>query len=156
MRKEETLDVWEAMGQCDPKAERIESMKMKGKIALITGSTKHTGFGIAQNFLDQGATVVINGRQEKDTQEAADKLGKAQREYILTAAGDISKPEDVERMFSLISEKLGTLDILVNNAVHQGVGDYFLKTPVELWTRCLESTSEAYSCVPKRQHKSWL
>jgi NAD(P)-dependent dehydrogenase (short-subunit alcohol dehydrogenase family) len=112
-------------------------MKLAGKIALITGSTKHTGFGIARKFLDEGATVVINGRQEKDVQEAAEKLRQSKKGSIWMAAGDVGKAEDVEKIFSFISEKLGTLHIMVNNAVLQGVGDDFLKTPATFWDEML-------------------
>lgn len=112
-------------------------MRLAGKVALITGSTKHTGFGIAQKFLEEGATVIINGRQKADVKDAVEKLKGEWKGVPLQAPGDLSNVKAVERIFSFIQGKCGTLDILVNNAVQQGVGDYFLKTPVELWDEVL-------------------
>jgi NAD(P)-dependent dehydrogenase (short-subunit alcohol dehydrogenase family) len=112
-------------------------MRLPGKIALITGSTKHTGFEIAKKFLGEGATVIINGRQERDVKESAEKLRRQEKGLVLEAPGDISHVKDVERIFAFIQTKCETLDILVNNAVHLGVGDYFLETPVELWDEVL-------------------
>lgn len=112
-------------------------MRLAGKVALITGSTKHTGFGIAQKFLKEGATVIINGRQKADVKDAVEKLKGDWKGLPLQAPGDLANAKDVERIFSFIQAKCETLDILVNNAVHQGVGDYFLQTPVELWDEVL-------------------
>jgi 3-oxoacyl-[acyl-carrier protein] reductase len=91
-------------------------LDLKDKIALVTGASRGIGRAIATTLADAGATVVVN---YKGNQTAADEVVRA----IAAADGqatatqaDISKPEDVERLFKDVLERYGKLDILVNNA----------------------------------------
>jgi len=91
-------------------------LDLKDKIALVTGGSRGIGRAIATTLADAGATVVVN---YKGNQTAADEVVRA----IAAADGqatatqaDISKPEDVERLFKDVLERYGKLDILVNNA----------------------------------------
>lgn len=89
---------------------------MKGKTVIVTGSSNGMGKFMAGKFANEGANVVITGRNE-------DKLKIAKEELMKTATGDIfivpmdvRKPEDVERMVEKTIEKYGSIDHLVNNA----------------------------------------
>ncbi|HEY3227963.1 MAG TPA: 3-oxoacyl-[acyl-carrier-protein] reductase [Roseiflexaceae bacterium] len=91
-------------------------LNLKDKIALVTGGSRGIGRAIATTLADAGATVVVN---YKGNQTAADEVVRA----IAAADGqatatqaDVSKPEDVERLFKDVLERYGKLDILVNNA----------------------------------------
>jgi NAD(P)-dependent dehydrogenase (short-subunit alcohol dehydrogenase family) len=91
-------------------------MKLKGKIAIVTGAGQGIGRGIAEVFAEEGADVVINdivvdGR----TDEVACAIKKKGRR-VATVQGDVSKRADVERLFETAWEELGPVDILVNNA----------------------------------------
>jgi NAD(P)-dependent dehydrogenase (short-subunit alcohol dehydrogenase family) len=90
-------------------------MKLQGKIALVTGAAQGIGRGIVEAFVENGADVVINDLR---TGEKADELAawvRSKGRRALVVQGDVSKREDVERLFDTAKE-LGPVDILVNNA----------------------------------------
>lgn len=102
---------------------------LKGKTALVTGSTSGIGLGIAKALAAQGANVMLNGFGEV---EAA----KAEVAALCVAVGyhgaDMSQPGEIAEMISACQSQFGALDILVNNAGIQYVApvDEF---PVERW-----------------------
>ena len=87
---------------------------VKDKVAVITGSTRSIGWAIARLFASEGATVVITGRHEEDCQKRAkeiiDQGGKA-----IAIRCDVSKQDDIRNMMNEVIEKLGRIDIMVNN-----------------------------------------
>lgn len=94
--------------------------KLKNKVAIVTGTSKGIGAGIAKAFAKEGAKVVVNYASSK---EEAEKVVKAITENGGTAIavqGDISKEAEVKRLFEETKKTFGTLDILVNNAAYQG------------------------------------
>src|SRR5215831_9426402 len=91
-------------------------MKLKGKIAIVTGAGQGIGRGIAEVFADEGADVVINDLVlDQRTDEVACEIKKKGRR-VAVVQGDVSKRADVERIFDTAWEQLGPVDILVNNA----------------------------------------
>ena len=86
-------------------------MKLAGKIALITGASRGIGKAIAKEFADNGATIVISGKDKTRLEEAASELG------AFPIQADIRKESDVQNLINKTIEKFGRLDILVNNAV---------------------------------------
>jgi 3-oxoacyl-[acyl-carrier protein] reductase len=87
---------------------------LENKTAIITGSSSGIGKAMARLFLARGAKVVINGRDAARLDEAARELGYADR--LLAIPGDMSRREDVERLFKRVLETWSKLDILINNA----------------------------------------
>jgi 3-oxoacyl-[acyl-carrier protein] reductase len=90
--------------------------KLTGKIALVTGASKGIGASIAEHLAAEGASVVVNYASSKSgadivVKHITDKGGKA-----VAVQADVSKPEDIERLFSEIKTAYGKLDILINNA----------------------------------------
>jgi len=91
-------------------------MRLKGKIAIVTGAGQGIGRGIAEVFADEGADVVVNDiAVDGRTDEVACAIRKKGRR-VATVQGDVSRREDVERLFDTAWEQLGPVDILVNNA----------------------------------------
>lgn len=90
-------------------------MKLKGKVAIITGASRGIGKTIARRFADEGAFLSIASRS-KEIFRAARNLTPS----VLAMQGDISDPDFVEQLFSETVEKYGGLDILINNAAVQG------------------------------------
>src|ERR1043165_9598093 len=86
--------------------------KLAGKIAVVTGGNSGIGLGPAKSFADEGAHVVITGRREKELKEAAALIGR----NVTTVAGDISRLEDLDRLYAVVKEKHGHIDVLFANA----------------------------------------
>jgi 3-oxoacyl-[acyl-carrier protein] reductase len=88
-------------------------MRFQSKVVFITGGTKGLGKAMAQAFLAEGASVAVNGRNKEAVEKFADEF-KGQQ--VLTFEGDISDYDVMEATASTIYEKLGKVDILINNA----------------------------------------
>jgi NAD(P)-dependent dehydrogenase (short-subunit alcohol dehydrogenase family) len=86
--------------------------KLDGKIALITGGTSGIGFATAKRFVDEGAYVFITGRREPELAAAAQGIGT----NVGAIQGDVSRMDDLDRLFARIQQQKGRLDIVFANA----------------------------------------
>src|ERR1700754_4047277 len=86
--------------------------KLAGKIAIVTGGSSGIGLATAKRFVEEGAHVVITGRREKELAEAAAFIGR----NVTTVVGDVSRLEDLDRLYAIVKEKHGHIDILFANA----------------------------------------
>jgi 3-hydroxybutyrate dehydrogenase len=102
---------------------------LKGKTALVTGSTSGIGLGIAKSLAAQGANIVLNGFGDVDGPKAeVAALGVK----VAYHGADMSKPADIEDMMKFAAAQFGRVDILVNNAGIQHVAR-IENFPVEKW-----------------------
>jgi NAD(P)-dependent dehydrogenase (short-subunit alcohol dehydrogenase family) len=88
-------------------------MKLKGKVALITGGGTGIGTAIVKRFVTEGAKVCLTGRRKEMLDEVARSLPSG---TVTTCSGDVSKDDDVERMVKTTVSFGGRIDVLVNNA----------------------------------------
>jgi 3-hydroxybutyrate dehydrogenase len=88
--------------------------KLDGKVAAITSGSTGIGRGIAEAFLAEGASVVINGRNQEKGEQALKDLGAGDRGHFVQ--GDVTVREDVDAVIDGTVERFGHIDILVNNA----------------------------------------
>ncbi|MFZ2295408.1 MAG: 3-hydroxybutyrate dehydrogenase [Polaromonas sp.] len=129
---------------------------LKGKTALVTGSTSGIGLGIAKALAAQGANVVINGFGDVDgpkTDIAA--LGVK----VVHHGADMSKPAEIEDMMNFAAAQFGRVDILVNNAGIQHVAR-IENFPVEKWDAIMAiNLSSAFHAtrlaLPAMQASGW-
>jgi 3-hydroxybutyrate dehydrogenase/3-oxoacyl-[acyl-carrier protein] reductase len=89
-------------------------MKLQGKVAVVTGSTGGIGRAIAEAFLADGASVIVNGRNEEKGQKVLAEMGAGDRARF--QAGDATKKDDLEAVVDSAVNHFGRIDILVNNA----------------------------------------
>ncbi len=89
---------------------------LKGKNALITGSTKGLGKTIAELLAAEGANVIITGRRESATKAIAGQISKTYGVKAYGIAADLLANDQPEKLFKESLEAVGHLDILVNNA----------------------------------------
>ncbi len=87
---------------------------LNGKVAVITGSSRGIGKAIAIDLANQGASIVLNGRNESRLTEAKAELLKV-HDNVITVCCDVSKKEAGEQLIKEAVSKFGRLDILVNN-----------------------------------------
>ena len=90
-------------------------MRLKGKVAIVTGGGTGIGKAIALEFSKEGAKVAITGRRSNKLQEVVDTIKKSGGEAI-AITGDVSKPSDVNRIVKTTVDTYKRLDILVNCA----------------------------------------
>jgi len=114
------------------------SVRLKERIALVTGSSSGVGAAIAKGFAAEGADVVVNyNRNEAGARKTADRITGLGRKTLVVQA-DVGRADDVQRLLGETHSRFGRLDILVNNA------GYTLKKPFEEsdeddWNRVLDT-----------------
>ena len=113
--------------------------RLKGKVAIVTGSTSGIGVGIARLFVAEGAKVVVCGRRQEKGQAVVDEItkdgGEASYHFM-----DMTKIESVEALINDTVEKYGKLDILVNNAANVGLKDGRVdELTLDMWDAIFQS-----------------
>lgn len=92
--------------------------RLKNKVAVITGGNSGIGFGIAQEFKNEGAKGVIVGRNQETLDSSLAQLG----DDFMAINADVTRVSDLERVFKETSEKFGKIDVIVANAGAGTVG----------------------------------
>src|SRR5207302_1499372 len=90
--------------------------RLRGKVAVVTGASKGIGASIAEHLAAEGASVVVNYASSKAGAEAVVKRINDSEGKAVAIQADVSKPEDVKRLFAQTRAAYGKLDVLVNNA----------------------------------------
>ena len=135
-------------------------MFLKGKTALVTGSTSGIGLAYAKALAAEGANIVINGFGDADEIEAERKaLETLNGAKAIYSDADLTKPEKIEEMMKQAADEFGGVDILINNAGTQHV-DPVEKFPVEKWDLIIAlNLSAAFHttrlAVPYMKEKGW-
>jgi gluconate 5-dehydrogenase len=92
----------------------IELFNLKGKKALITGSSQGIGYALARGLSDAGAEIVLNGRNKEKLNNAAKSLNSSHRLYQLCF--DVTDQKETKNKIDSFEEEFGSIDILINNA----------------------------------------
>ncbi len=133
---------------------------LKGKTALVTGSTSGIGLGIAIALARQGANIVLNGFGDAETpRNQVLDAGKSAGIQVGYHGADMSKTAEIEAMMKYASAEFGRVDILVNNAGIQHVAKV-QDFPVEKWDAILAiNLSSAFHttrlALPAMQQANW-
>jgi NAD(P)-dependent dehydrogenase (short-subunit alcohol dehydrogenase family) len=86
--------------------------RLEGKVAVVTGGNSGIGLAAAKRLQEEGARVAINGRNKKTLDEAVKAIGNG----VLAVQADVSKNEDLDKLYATVSQKLGKIDVLFANA----------------------------------------
>ena len=89
---------------------------LRNKNVLITGSTNGLGKSIAKIMAEEGANVIISGRNETAAKQLAEEIKRTNQVQAIPITADLSKENAAESLFEQSIQAMGRLDILVNNA----------------------------------------
>lgn len=126
--------------------EREMAMALKGKHVLVTGGSRGIGRGIALKLAESGARVAVhyyaNEAAAKETLERVRKHGSDG--FVVQA--DVSRVDDVRRMFAEVKQRFGTLDVFVANARPEAAKFYQkpLEITLEAWDHAMDSQAKAF------------
>jgi glucose 1-dehydrogenase/3-oxoacyl-[acyl-carrier protein] reductase len=109
-------------------------MKLKNKVALVTGASRGIGRGIAEVMAQEGADVAINYVSSDCQAEEVAELVRSKGRRAVAVRGDVASRADVEAMIDKTWSELGVLDVLVNNAGIETIVP-FLDLTDDQWTR---------------------
>ena len=129
---------------------------LKGKTALVTGSTSGIGLGIATALAQQGANIVLNGFGDVEGAKAEISALDVQVDYH---GADMSKPAQIEDMMKFAAARFGYVDVLVNNAGIQHVSNVE-DFPIERWDAVIAiNLSSAFHttrlAIPAMREANW-
>lgn len=86
--------------------------KLEGKIAVITGGNSGIGLATAKRFVAEGAEIFITGRRQEELDRAVEEIGSG----VTAVRGDVSRLDDLDRLFDGVRSKSGRIDVLFANA----------------------------------------
>jgi NAD(P)-dependent dehydrogenase (short-subunit alcohol dehydrogenase family) len=115
----------------------LDSLRLDGKVALVTGGSRGLGLQIAQGLGEAGAAVAITARRQEGLAQACAHL-EAQGIRAMSVACDISKHEDVEAAVAEVLRAWSKIDILVNNAGATW-GAPFAEIPLDAWDKVIRT-----------------
>lgn len=132
----------------------MSRFNLKNKIILITGSSSGLGFTMARGLAQEGAVVILNGRDEVKLTNSVQLL-RNENLNVDGFAFDVSDSAEVKKSVSQITEKYGTIDVLVNNAGIQirGPLEDFTETD---WNRILQINLSSAFIVSREIIKSMI
>ncbi len=133
---------------------------LKGKTALVTGSTSGIGLGLARAFAAEGANVVLNGFGDAaEIETLRNEMANAMGVEVRYAPADMTRPDEIAAMVADAEKEFGAIDVLCPNAGIQHVApvDQF---PVDRWDAIIAIVlSSAFHCIraalPKMRDKGW-
>ncbi|MGH9716487.1 MAG: SDR family NAD(P)-dependent oxidoreductase [Candidatus Acidiferrales bacterium] len=138
---------------------------LKGKVALVTGSSKGIGFAIAQALAREGCKVVINGRNASDLDSAAAQIRDAKSASgaaatVHTVASDVAAPGGAERAVAETVAHFGAIHILVNNAGGIGRFGAFAELTDDEWLQIFQlnvmsAVRASRAALPHMQRQKW-
>jgi 3-hydroxybutyrate dehydrogenase len=135
-------------------------MSLKGKVALVTGSTSGIGRGIAGALAAEGADIMLNGFGDAAVIEAQrSSLATECGVRVAYSSGDVARPESIAAMAAETEATFGALDILVNNAGIQFVANVE-DFPTERWDAVIAVNLSAVfhgmkAAIPRMKRRGW-
>jgi 3-hydroxybutyrate dehydrogenase len=133
---------------------------VRGKCALITGSTAGLGYAIADRLAAQGCRIILNGlASADDAEQARSDLAQKHGVDVRFHGADLTKPERIADLIQFATDAFGGVDIVVNNAVVRHFAP-IERFPVERWNEALAvNLSAAFHTVrlalPGMRQRSW-
>ena len=131
---------------------RAMEIRLDGKVALVTGGSRGIGKAIAKVFAEAGAQVMITSRNEESCRATAEELGDA----VHYEAGHIGRDEDADRVVQATLDRLGQVDVLVNNAATNPYAGRTIDVDRARWDKTFATNLAAPMFWTQRVWNGWM
>ncbi|HYB97794.1 MAG TPA: SDR family oxidoreductase [Candidatus Limnocylindrales bacterium] len=128
------------------------NMTLDGKVAVVTGGSRGIGKGIAAALAQAGARVMITSRNAESCQAAAAEIGAD----CLFEPGHVGRQEDAERVVAATMQRLGRLDILVNNAATNPYAGPTIDVDIPRWEKTISTNLTAPLVWTQLAWRTWM
>ncbi len=130
----------------------VMEIRLDGKVALVTGGSRGIGKSIAQTFVDAGAQVMITSRKAEACEAAVKEIGEGAH----FEAGHIGKEEDTLRVVEATLDRLGRVDILVNNAATNPYAGPIIEIDRARWDKTFSTNLTAPLFWTQQVWERWM
>jgi NAD(P)-dependent dehydrogenase (short-subunit alcohol dehydrogenase family) len=127
-------------------------IRMDGKVAIVTGGSRGIGRAIAEAFVEAGAQVMITSRSAEGCAATAREIGAG----VDFEAGHVAREADVERVVEATLDRLGRIDVLVNNAATNPYGGPMIDVDRARWDKTFEINLTAPMFWTQRVWRRWM
>jgi NAD(P)-dependent dehydrogenase (short-subunit alcohol dehydrogenase family) len=127
-------------------------IRLDGKVALVTGGSRGIGKAIARIFAESGAQVMITSRNADSCEAAVKEIGEGAH----FEAGHIGRDEDAERVVEATLDRLGRIDVLVNNAATNPYAGPAIEVERRAWDKTFEINLTAPMFWTQRVWQRWM
>jgi NAD(P)-dependent dehydrogenase (short-subunit alcohol dehydrogenase family) len=122
-------------------------MRLQGKIAIVTGSTKGIGRAVAIGYAEEGATVIVCGRSEDLAKSLSEELTQKGKKAVALRL-DVTSVDSVKQVVDQVAQQFGRIDILVNNAGISPIWKRAEDTGKEAWDQIIATNlTGAFLCA---------
>jgi NAD(P)-dependent dehydrogenase (short-subunit alcohol dehydrogenase family) len=132
-----------------------KAFRLDGKVALITGGTRGIGRAIAEGYAAAGASVAVLARKQHELDETEEALSAIGAE-VMTYAGSAGDPEAIEASVARCIERLGRLDVLVNNAATNPAFGPMIETEPRAINKVLEVNVVGPLLLAQQAWSAWM
>lgn len=137
------------MALLEQNLQTVKNQPLAGKVALVTGSSRGIGADIAKELAAQGATILINYVANAARAEQVAEEIRSYNPQVFLIQGDVSQPEEIERMYAELHENFERVDILVNNA---GItrDSRFINMSADQWEKVIQTNLNSIFYMTKK------
>ena len=127
----------------------MKSLRLSGRVAIVTGAAQGIGHAIASEFFNQGASVALVDIKKELVQQFSKHLNSIDKGKTIAIKADVTKMDQIKKMIGLVIKNFKKIDILVNNAGVNSKG-YIIDLPDDIWDKVLEiNLKSVFLCSKK-------
>lgn len=132
---------------------------LRGRVALVTGSSRGLGRAVAEELAREGCALVICSRTAESIEAAAQEISGATGADVLAVAADLTNPPDIERLLRAARDRFGRIDVLVTNTGGPPAGPFESHSP-EAWQQAVAQLLESVvnlvrGALPQMKQRQW-
>jgi NAD(P)-dependent dehydrogenase (short-subunit alcohol dehydrogenase family) len=134
----------------------VPDFSVEGRVALVTGASRGIGEAIAEALVDGGANVVLASRKQADLDQVAERLNSKRTDSAVAIAAHGGREEDLKKLVDGSVERLGRIDILVNNAATNPYFGPVIDAEIAAWDKTFEVNLRGMFILTQLVWRAWM